>query len=218
MKKEHKRIMKNVAIIGLCLIALLLPGLFFKRAPDVPAVAPSAGTQKIANEVAAKPSTITTPLESKKESQPFDDAVDSCEIKRAVVVRVVSGNRVILQKGDEHTGKRFEARIIGLKDSYANNEQGKWLKMQMEYYLLTQNIRYVEGEKKKPDQPIPVYIYFPGDDLFNEWAIYFGFGVYESDPENFAFEDRFIEADFRAKEEGNGLYSPEWSAWYSGKK
>ena len=225
MDQSKKNIIKYLIVIIVCLIVLILPPLLSSRRktkpPSTSPVSEPARTSMIDD---TTPVSTPSSTSNGKESAPYrttlqalpttthfyNRPVDPDDVRTAMVVRVNSANRLVLRIGDESTGKRFEVRIIGLRETSDNTNEGKWIKRQLNYYLLQQEIRYVEGVPVGEELSLPVYIYLAGDDFFNEWMLRLGYAYYESDGVNTHHDDLFLDAEKDAKAEQRGLYDPDW--------
>ena len=232
MEQSKKNIIKYLIVIVVCIIVLILPPLLSsRRKAKTPSTSPMSEPARISTIDDTTPS-VSPPNSTSdgKESAPststlpalpitthfYNRPVDPDDVRTATVVRVNSANRLVLRIGDESTGRRFEVRIIGLRETSDNTDEGKWIKRQLNYYLLQQEIRYVEGAPVGEELSLPVYIYLAGDDFFNEWMLRLGYAYFESDGVNVRHDDLFLDASTDAKTEQRGLYDPGWSIHHPG--
>mgnify|MGYP000924656204 CR=1 FL=1 len=232
MEQSKKNIIKYLIVIVVCIIVLILPPLLSsRRKAKTPSTSPMSEPARISTIDDTTPS-VSPPNSTSdgKESAPststlpalpitthfYNRPVDPDDVRTATVVRVNSANRLVLRIGDESTGRRFEVRIIGLRETSDNTDEGKWIKRQLNYYLLQQEIRYVEGAPVGEELSLPVYIYLAGDDFYNEWMLRLGYAYFESDGVNVRHDDLFLDASTDAKTEQRGLYDPGWSIHHPG--
>lgn len=232
MEQSKKNIIKYLIVIVVCIIVLILPPLLSsRRKAKTPSTSPMSEPARISTISNTTPS-VSPPNSTSdgKESAPststlpalpitthfYNRPVDPDDVRTATVVRVNSANRLVLRIGDESTGRRFEVRIIGLRETSDNTDEGKWIKRQLNYYLLQQEIRYVEGAPVGEELSLPVYIYLAGDDFYNEWMLRLGYAYFESDGVNVCHDDLFLDASTDAKTEQRGLYDPDWSIHHPG--
>ena len=232
MEQSKKNIIKYLIVIVVCIIVLILPPLLSsRRKAKTPSTSPMSEPARISTIDDTTPS-VSPPNSTSdgKESAPststlpalpitthfYNRPVDPDDVRTATVVRVNSANRLVLRIGDESTGRRFEVRIIGLRETSDNTDEGKWIKRQLNYYLLQQEIRYVEGAPVGEELSLPVYVYLAGDDFYNEWMLRLGYAYFESDGVNVRHDDLFLDASTDAKTEQRGLYDPGWSIHHPG--
>ncbi len=233
--KAKKRIVAYLIVIALCLTALIVPPLIASKRKTKPSLtnptnpetsesmntptsevpSPSSTPDKTSDSKKSTPPTATLPIDPTT-THFYDRPVDPDDVRTATVVRVNSANKLVLRIGDENTGKRFEVRIIGFRETSDKTDEGKWIKRQLNYYLLQQEIRYVEGVPVGEELSLPVYIYLAGDDFYNEWMLRLGYAYFESDGVNMRHDDLFLDAESDAQTEQRGLHDPDWDIHHPG--
>lgn len=232
MDQSKKNIIKYLIVIAVCLLALILPPLLSGRRKAKPPATTQLSEPERTSTIDDTTPHVSTPDSTSdgKESVPpattlpvlpttthfHDRPVDPDDVRTATVVRVNSATRLVLRIGDENTGRRFEVRIIGFRETSDKTDKGKWIKRQLNYYLLQQEIRYVEGVPAGEELSLPVYIYLAGDDLFNEWMLRLGYAYFESDGVNMRHDDLFLDAEADAQAEQRGLHDPDWDIHHPG--
>lgn len=234
MDQSRKNIIKYLIVIVVCLLALILPPLLSgkrKAKPPTPSPVsePEPKRTSMIDDTASRENTPDNTSDGRKSAPSITTRpalpttanvhhrpVDPDDVRTATVVRVNSANRLVLRIGDESTGRRFEVRIIGFRDTSDNSDEGKWIKRQLNYYLLQQEIRYVEGVPAEEELSLPVYVYLAGDDFFNEWMLRLGYAYFQSDGVNMRHDDLFLDAEADAQAEQRGLHDPDWDIRHPG--
>lgn len=200
-----KKIKIYMLIITLCLAALIV--LVILKNPKSP-VEPMK-TVTVVNdtkETSKEPGMPITTFRAVKPHGVYPE--DTSRWQRGKVTEIIDSNHVVLLQKEittEIVSSYNEVRIIGLKGWPKDSKEGIYQSTRLSD-LLYAEVKILTGERLDGEAALPVYLFFPLDDLFADWFLYYGFGYFESDGVNILFDDRLRQTEQYAMEDRMGIH------------